>query len=28
LSAIFSTFSHFQLSANHGKKGKGDMRVG
>jgi hypothetical protein len=28
LSAIFSSFSHFQLSAYHRKKGEGDMRVG
>jgi hypothetical protein len=27
LSAIFSFFSHFQLSAYHRKKGEGDMSV-
>jgi hypothetical protein len=28
LSVIFSSFSHFQHSAYHRKKGEGDMRVG
>ncbi len=28
LSAIFSCFSHFQLSAYHKKKGEGDIKVG
>jgi hypothetical protein len=28
LSAIFTSFSHFQLSAYNRKKGEGDMRVG
>jgi hypothetical protein len=27
LSAFFSSFSHFQLSAYYRKKGEGDMRV-
>ena len=27
LSAIFSSFSHFQLSAYHRKNGEGDMRA-
>jgi hypothetical protein len=28
LSAIFTSFSHFQLSAYHRKKGECEMRVG